>query len=89
MPNLTRFLALGAGEPIRQSVPARRKRPAAPVYFPPAALLELHHRRTSLRCDQGAIRNNLAAAQTAAAQRLLQPSILNAQRSTLRHLLCA
>ncbi len=69
MINLLRFLTIGAGEPVRQPASLRRKRPAAPVYFPPAALLEHHHHRRPLRCDRGAIRNNLAAAQTAAAHR--------------------
>lgn len=69
MINLLRFLTLGAGEPVRQPAAVRRKRPAAPVCFPPAALLEHHHHRRPLRCDRGVIRNNLAAAQSAAALR--------------------
>ncbi|MBS0632029.1 MAG: hypothetical protein JSS11_08960 [Verrucomicrobia bacterium] len=89
MTHLNRFLTVGADEPVRQFVPARRKRPAAPVYLPPAALLEHHHHRVPLRCDRGAIRNNLALAQNVAAQRAIQPSVLNTHRSALRHLLCA
>lgn len=89
MSHLNRFLTIGADEPVRQSAPARRPRPAAPVCLPPAVLLEHHHHRRPLRCDRGAIRNNLALAQDVAAQRAIQPSVLNTHRSALRHLLCA
>lgn len=61
--------AIGADEPVRSSDSALDAGPRARDPHTPAAILWREHGRRPLNCDEGEIRNDLGAAQTAAAER--------------------
>lgn len=71
--NLARFQSLGADDAVRISNAPIHLAPTV-VRRTPADLLWENHKRRPLRCDDGPVRNNLAAAQAAAAARSIQPS---------------